>query len=111
MCGLIPYKDIDIREIGLRPGEKMYEELLMQPDALDKTENILIFIERDQPLLRYERDHKLILLQKAMASEDDQAIMQALKDVVPTYREADAANIEVEGAEDVKAAVGGELAG
>ena len=39
LSGLIPYQDIDIIEIGLRPGEKLYEELLLQPKGLEETGN------------------------------------------------------------------------
>ena len=46
LSGLEPYKDIDIVETGLRPGEKLYEELLIRTEEMDKTENDLIFIER-----------------------------------------------------------------
>ena len=53
LSGLIPYQDIDIIEIGLRPGEKLYEELLIQTECLDKTANDLIFIERDPPSISH----------------------------------------------------------
>ena len=45
LSGLVPYRDIDIVETGLRPGEKLYEELLIKTETLDKTENNMIFIE------------------------------------------------------------------
>lgn len=47
LSGLEPGKDIEIKEIGLRPGEKMYEELLVKGENLGKTENEKIFTERD----------------------------------------------------------------
>lgn len=43
LSGREPYTDIEIREIGLRPGEKLYEELLMKSERLSKTENAKIF--------------------------------------------------------------------
>ena len=46
--------DIEIVETGLRPGEKLYEELLMNSDTLTKTDNDLIFIEKDTPLSKEE---------------------------------------------------------
>ena len=44
LSGLKPYEDIDIKFTGLRPGEKLYEELLMSEEGLQSTENKLIHI-------------------------------------------------------------------
>lgn len=46
LSGLRPYDDIDIKIVGLRPGEKLYEELLMAEEGLEKTENNLIHIAK-----------------------------------------------------------------
>lgn len=43
-------KNIEIIETGLRPGEKLYEELLVRTDELDTTENDLIFVEKEKPI-------------------------------------------------------------
>ena len=66
LSGFNPYIDIDIVETGLRPGEKLYEELLMKTEKLDKTDNNLIFIERDTPYTREEIDRKLMRLTDAV---------------------------------------------
>ena len=50
LSGFEPYKEIDIQFTGLRPGEKLYEELLVKSDTLEKTDNDLIFIEKEQPV-------------------------------------------------------------
>ena len=52
LSGYVPYVDIDIVETGLRPGEKLYEELLMKSDGLMKTTSSKIFIERQQEISR-----------------------------------------------------------
>lgn len=87
LSGLTPYKDIDIVEIGLRPGEKLYEELLIKTEELDKTDNDLIFVERDKPLEKEEISKKLEILKTALASESNRVVKNALKEVVPTYHD------------------------
>lgn len=86
MIRLSGVADIEIKEIGLRPGEKLYEELLIKTEELDKTENSLIFIERDTPCDRLEIENKLEILKNACLTEDDNAVRQALKQVVSTYK-------------------------
>ena len=87
LSGLVPYKDIDIVETGLRPGEKLYEELLMESETLGKTDNSLIFIERDQPLDKAEMERRLDVLRRAAGTLDDAEVKAALKSVVETYRD------------------------
>lgn len=84
--------DIEIIETGLRPGEKLYEELLIKSDTLTKTENDLIFIEKDTPLSKEEINEKLQVLQKAIENEDDNDAREALRSVVPTFRRPEEIN-------------------
>ena len=100
MTGLEPEKDIQIVEIGLRPGEKLYEELLMQTEHLDQTENRLIYIERDTPYSREEIEEKLQLLAAAIA--EDSSVQSAMKRVVPTYRDANEVNEQAEQAKEMQ---------
>jgi FlaA1/EpsC-like NDP-sugar epimerase len=86
LSGLEPGKDIEIIETGLRPGEKLYEELLVKSEELDKTENSLIFIERDTPAPLEEIEHKLELLRRAVETGSDEEVFRVLHRVVPTYR-------------------------
>lgn len=85
LSGFEPYKDIDIIETGLRPGEKLYEELLMNSETLTKTENNKIFIEKDEPLTEEELYYRLAELKKAVENNDDSAAKEVLHNVVPTY--------------------------
>lgn len=87
LSGLEPYKDIDIIETGLRPGEKLYEELLIKTEDLDKTENSMIFIERDKPYPPQQIQQKLDTLRNALATIDDEKVKQALKDCVDTFHD------------------------
>lgn len=87
--------DIEIVETGLRPGEKLYEELLMNSDTLTKTDNDLIFIEKDTPLSKEEIEEKLQVLRNALESEDDNEAREALRSVVPTFRRPEEINKQV----------------
>lgn len=84
--------DIEIVETGLRPGEKLYEELLMNSQTLSKTDNDLIFIEKDTPLSKEEIDEKIEVLRNAIESEDDNDAREALRSVVPTFRRPEEIN-------------------
>ncbi len=94
LCGFEPYRDIEIIETGLRPGEKLYEELLIRTEELDKTENSMIFIERDTPLAPDELNEKLNVLRLALESEDDEVVKNALRSVVPTYITPESVNTD-----------------
>ena len=104
LSGYQPYRDINIIEVGLRPGEKLYEELLIKTEELDKTDNDMIFIERDEPLGRKEIEEKLRLLANAADSEDNERTRSALKKAVPTFRSPGQVNREAERAEEMKGA-------
>ena len=87
LSGYEPDKDIKIVETGLRPGEKLYEELLVQSETLTKTSNKKIFIEKDDPLSLKELDSRLDKLEKAMSKKDNEYMKKVLNEVVPTYVE------------------------
>ena len=100
--GLEPYRDIMIEEIGLRPGEKLYEELLVKRENMQKTENDLVFIEHEEPLTRAEVEEKLSYLRSAVEARGD--ISAALKAVVPTFHAPEEVNKTAEEAEKMKEA-------
>lgn len=92
MIRLSGMNGIEIVETGLRPGEKLYEELLVKTEQLDKTDNSLIFIERDAALSPDEIDRKLMLLKCACDSGDEEAVIDALRRVVPTFKRPEEVN-------------------
>ena len=108
LSGYTPYKDIDIVEIGLRPGEKLYEELLMKTEELDKTDNDMIFIERDKKLSREEVDQKLDLVRQAIRTENQAAVLDVIRKTVPTFRDPEEVNRRAEQSEEVQQAAAAE---
>ena len=92
LSGLEPYQDIDIVEVGLRPGEKLYEELLIQGEHLSKTDNEKIFIEEDAPLAGEEISRKLDILKAALETRSNRRVKQALMEAVPTYHNPEEVN-------------------
>ena len=92
LSGYVPYRDIEIVETGLRPGEKLYEELLIASRDIEQTENSQIFIERQPAITPGELEHKLNLLRSALEEDDPNTIRWALHQVVPTFHEPEEVN-------------------
>ena len=92
LSGYVPYRDIDIVETGLRPGEKLYEELLIASRDIEQTENRQIFIERQPAITPGELREKLEILQEALEKDDSSCIREALHRVVPTFHEPEEVN-------------------
>ncbi len=84
LSGYTPYEDISIVFTGLRPGEKMYEELLMSEEGLRSTENPLIYIGHT---LEFDEEEFFKNLEKMRdCMYDDQAdVRELVKAIVPTY--------------------------
>ena len=91
LSGYEPYRDIDIIETGLRPGEKLYEELLIASRDIEKTENEKIFVEHQPVVTPEELAEKLEILRAAL-EKDPSVIRSALHRVVPTFREPEELN-------------------
>lgn len=83
LSGYTPYKDIDIEFTGLRPGEKLYEELLIDPANLKKTANNLIYVD-DLPHLAPDFREKIDHLYNVML-DDSVDIRALMRELVPTY--------------------------
>lgn len=85
MYGKVPYKDVEIKFTGLRPGEKIKEELLMNEEGLQKTANKLIFIGKQIDIEAEVFIDKLYILRDAAKENDEMLAVQALHDIVPTF--------------------------
>ena len=88
LSGYVPDVDIMIEYTGLRPGEKLYEELLMDEEGLQSTDNELIHIGRPIEMDDGEFEAKLAILEAASVSESSD-IRAIVEDIVPTYHPAE----------------------
>ena len=95
MISLMGARNIEIVETGLRPGEKLYEELLVKKEDLEKTDNDLIFVEKEKPISMEELEEKLSILQEALENSDDDGVREALRKAVPTFRRPEEVNRNV----------------
>lgn len=85
MYGKVPYVDVDIQFTGLRPGEKIKEELLMNEEGLKKTSNKLIFIGKQIEIDESGFAERLRILRDSAEKNDEKLAVQALHDMVPTF--------------------------
>lgn len=84
LSGYVPYEDINIEFTGLRPGEKLYEEMLMDEEGLQETPNRLIHIGK--PIeFDEERFRQQLKDLYEIANRDSGQIKEAVRNIVPTY--------------------------
>lgn len=82
LSGLIPDKDIEIKITGLRPGEKLFEELLSAEDGTEKTTHKKIFTARIKEIDKAGLDNEI---SKILEITDGEKVVAALQKIVPTY--------------------------
>ena len=108
LSGLVPEEDIKIEEIGLRPGEKLYEELLIKTETMQKTDNDMIFIETDTPYTREEVDSKIEMLVRVVEETSEELasekIVEVMKKAVPTFIDPSEINENADKSDEMKEA-------
>ena len=84
LSGYTPYDDIQIQFTGLRPGEKLYEELLMDEEGMKDTENKMIHIGKP---IEINEDKFISQLEelKKVTEQEPENIRKIIKEIVPTY--------------------------
>ena len=94
LSGLEPNVDIPIKITGLRPGEKLYEELLMQEEGLKTTAHNKIFIGDIEDVTEEQMENKMTVLKELVQDEniEKEKIRQTMKKIVPTYHEPEEVN-------------------
>lgn len=83
LSGKVPFQDIDIKVTGLRPGEKLYEELCLDRETVDNTTHEKIFIMREAEIDKgYVRDRINVLADYVKAESDPKGLREALFDFI-----------------------------
>jgi len=82
LSGLIPYEDIKIEYTGIRPGEKLFEELLTAEEGTDATKHEKIFVANIRTVGEKQFQLRLTALRKATHDDD---VVRIIKKIVPTY--------------------------
>lgn len=85
LSGFEPDEDIKIVYSGLRPGEKLYEELLMAEEGINKTSHNKIYIAKPMNITIDELNEKLEILKKGLEGSNEN-IIKSIRLVVPTYK-------------------------
>ena len=86
LSGHIPGEDIEIKYTGLRDGEKLYEELLISEEGIQKTENNLIYIARPMEFDVEKLFRRIEEMRSIMDTATHREIVDIVKDLVPTFK-------------------------
>lgn len=94
LSGLVPNEDIKIEITGLRPGEKLYEELLMGEEGLEKTSHNKIFVAEPMNITMKDIEEKLQVFQNMLDRENIEIkeLKEFMKKAVPTFKEPEDVN-------------------
>ena len=85
LSGLKPDNDIEIEYTGMRPGEKLFEELLTAEEGTDMTQHEKIYVAKSIDVVS-NISHKLDHLEDVARNGDHESIKLAIKEIVPTYQ-------------------------
>ncbi len=88
LSGLVLGKDVDIKIVGLRPGEKLYEELLYDINSCEKTQNKKIYIAKIKNK-NIDIEDSLREMKEIVNTFDREKMKDKLKELVPTYQEVE----------------------
>lgn len=86
LAGYEPYTDIEIRFTGLRPGEKLYEELMLEGEDIVATVHEKIKIFQGPPVEREMVSDVMRELEDLLARRDEAGVIACLRDLVPEYQ-------------------------
>ena len=99
LMGYEPNVDIPIKITGLRPGEKLYEEILMNEEGLEATKHEKIHVAEPSNITMKQLEKKLAILRKLLKynkNQDVEKIKSTMKKIVPTYKLPEEVNKQVE---------------
>lgn len=85
LSGHIPGEDIEIKYTGLRDGEKLYEELLISEEGIQKTQNDLIYVARPMEFDSENLFNKISYMREIMEGATSRQIVDVVKELVPTF--------------------------
>lgn len=86
LAGLVPEKDIEVKYTGLRPGEKMYEELFYEEEAPEKTRHESIMLAKPRPASLKELNKLLEKLVRYARERETKDTLQTLKKLCPEFK-------------------------
>ena len=85
LSGHVPGEDIEIKYTGLRDGEKLYEELLISEEGIQKTQNNLIYIARPMEFDSENLFRRIDYMRQIMEGATGREIVDIVKELVPTF--------------------------